>query len=69
MDFSISDEQEMLVDSVARFINNDYDFDSRQKIAQSDTGYSKEHWRTFAELGWTAIPFAEQDGGFWRRTN
>ncbi len=21
-------------------------------------------WRTFAELGWTAVPFAEEDGGF-----
>lgn len=64
MNFSITEEQEMLVDSVARFIDNDYDFENRQKIAASDTGFSRQHWQTFAELGWTAIPFSEADGGF-----
>jgi len=63
MDFSISEEQSMLADSVSRFIDNDYDFERRQKIAASDDGYSKELWQTFAELGWTAVPFAEEDGG------
>ena len=27
-------------------------------------GYSAEHWRLFAEMGWLALPFAEQHGGF-----
>ncbi|MFQ6004258.1 MAG: acyl-CoA dehydrogenase family protein [Woeseia sp.] len=63
MDFSVSEEQSMLADSVARFIDNDYDFETRQKIAGSDLGYSPENWRTYAELGWTAVPFAESDGG------
>ena len=27
-------------------------------------GYSAEVWQTFAELGWTAVPFSEADGGF-----
>ena len=63
MDFSLSEEQSMLVDSVARFIDNEYDFDTRQKNAASETGFDKDTWRTFADLGWTAIPFAEDDGG------
>ncbi len=63
MDFSISDEQEMLVDSVARFIDNEYDFESRQKFAANDIGFSAGNWMTYAELGWTAVPFAEEDGG------
>ncbi len=63
MDFSLTDEQSMLVDSVARFIDNDYDFATRQKIAQSDQGFSADVWRTFADLGWTAMPFPEEDGG------
>ncbi|RLA27937.1 MAG: pimeloyl-CoA dehydrogenase small subunit, partial [Gammaproteobacteria bacterium] len=63
MDFSISEEQSMLADSVSRFIDNDYDFERRQKIAASEDGFSKELWQTFAELGWTAVPFAEEDGG------
>ena len=63
MDFSVTEEQSMLADSVAKFMENDYDFESRQKIAESDSGYSPELWRTFADLGWTAVPFAEDDGG------
>ena len=54
----------MLADSIEKFIDNDYDFDSRQKYAGSDIGYSAEVWQTFAELGWTAVPFSEDDGGF-----
>jgi alkylation response protein AidB-like acyl-CoA dehydrogenase len=63
VDFSLSDEQTMLADSVARFIDNDYDFETRQEIAESEPGYSTALWQTFAELGWTAVPFAEEDGG------
>ena len=63
MDFSISEEQSMLANSVSKFMENDYDFERRQKIVESDDGYSLELWRTFAELGWTAVPFAEDDGG------
>jgi alkylation response protein AidB-like acyl-CoA dehydrogenase len=63
MDFSLSEEQTMLADSIARFIDTDYDFESRQKFAASDVGFSPGMWRTFAELGWTAVPFAEDDGG------
>ena len=63
MDFSLSDEQSMLADSVARFIDNDYDFENRQQIAEDGVGYSRELWKTYAELGWTAVPFSGDDGG------
>ncbi len=63
MDFSLTEEQMMLADSVARFFDTDYDFESRQKIAGNGIGYSSDMWATFAELGWTAVPFAEHDGG------
>lgn len=64
MDFSYSEIQAMLDDSVEKFINNDYDFETRQRSAGSDKGFSTEVWQTFAELGWTAVPFGEEDGGF-----
>ena len=64
MNFDFSDEQVMLRDSVARFIQDDYSFDARRKIAASDTGMSTEHWKTFAELGWLSVPFSEEHGGF-----
>jgi alkylation response protein AidB-like acyl-CoA dehydrogenase len=64
MDLSFTEVQTMLIESVEKFIANDYDFERRQKYAASDEGYSPDVWQTFAELGWTAVPFAEEDGGF-----
>ena len=64
MDFSLNEVQEMLADSIDKFIENEYDFDTRQKIAASKSGYSDDVWQKFAELGWTAVPYGEDDGGF-----
>ena len=63
MDFSLNEMQAMLVDSIEKFVANDYDFETRQRYAGSEQGFSPEVWQTFAELGWTAIPFSEEDGG------
>ncbi len=64
MDFSLSDEQSLLKDSVERFVQNDYDFDKRRKAMAEEDGFSRKNWQQFAELGWLAIPFSEEDGGF-----
>ncbi|MFT7220245.1 MAG: alkylation response protein AidB-like acyl-CoA dehydrogenase [Candidatus Azotimanducaceae bacterium] len=64
MDFSFSEEQGMLQDSVQRFIQNSYPFDARQKMLKTDDGFSRENWSSFAELGWLALPFSEENGGF-----
>jgi alkylation response protein AidB-like acyl-CoA dehydrogenase len=64
MDLAFTDEQAMLKDSIEKFIINDYDFEVRQNNASGDPGFSPELWTLFAELGWTAVPFAEADGGF-----
>ena len=64
MDFSLSDEQSLLKDSIERFVQNDYDFDTRKKVMQADEGFSRDNWKQFAELGWLAVPFSEESGGF-----
>jgi alkylation response protein AidB-like acyl-CoA dehydrogenase len=64
MDFELNEIQAMLADSIEKFVLNDYDFETRQKYASNESGYSKDVWQTFAELGWTAVPFSEDDGGF-----
>jgi len=64
MDFELNEIQTMLADSIEKFIVNDYDFETRQKYAGNDLGYNKDVWQTFAELGWTSVPFSEDDGGF-----
>ncbi|MBT8149308.1 MAG: pimeloyl-CoA dehydrogenase small subunit [Pseudomonadales bacterium] len=64
MNFDYSEEQTLIKDSIARYLQKDYPFDARREIARSETGYSKQHWQQFSELGWLAIPFAEELGGF-----
>ena len=63
MDFSYSEVQQMLQDSVKKFVSKSYDFDTRTKIIDSNSGYSEENWKLFAELGWLTVPFSEEDGG------
>jgi alkylation response protein AidB-like acyl-CoA dehydrogenase len=64
MDFSLNEVQEMLADSIDKFIANEYAFEIRQTYAASKAGYSADVWGKMAELGWTAVPFSEDDGGF-----
>jgi alkylation response protein AidB-like acyl-CoA dehydrogenase len=64
MNFEFTEEQVMLRDSVARYVQDDYDWDTRVAIAKSDAGIDRAKWQTFAELGWLSIPFAEEHGGF-----
>jgi alkylation response protein AidB-like acyl-CoA dehydrogenase len=64
VDFSYTDEQKMLQESVQKFVQKSYDFNTRNKIIASESGYSKDNWQLFAELGWLTVPFSEADGGF-----
>jgi alkylation response protein AidB-like acyl-CoA dehydrogenase len=64
VDFSYSEEQQMLQDSVQKFVYNQYDFETRKGILNSAKGFSDEYWQLFAELGWLTVPFPEEDGGF-----
>jgi alkylation response protein AidB-like acyl-CoA dehydrogenase len=63
MDLAFTDEQKLLADSVARFVAKDYPFETRRKVMAGDEGWSRDIWKTFAELGWLAAPFAEEQGG------
>ena len=64
MDFSNTEEQQMLQESVQKFVQKSYDFDTRTQIIASEKGFSQENWDLFAELGWLTVPFREEDGGF-----
>ncbi len=64
MDFDLSDDQRQIKDSVDRFLADAYADTKKKAAAQKEaTGYSKANWAQFAELGLTAIPFAEEHGG------
>jgi pimeloyl-CoA dehydrogenase small subunit len=64
MDFDLSDEQRQLKDSVERLLADCYgDMKQRDAAGKLPGGYDKKNWAKFAELGLTAIPFAEEHGG------
>jgi len=64
MTFALTEEQEMLRDTVARFVREQYDIATRHKIAASDAGVDREMWGRFAELGLIGALLPEEVGGF-----
>src|SRR5262245_58758475 len=64
MNFDYNEEQQLLADSVRRFLQKDYEFEARKKILASKQGWSEGAWATFAEMGLTALPLSPDYGGF-----
>ena len=64
MNFDLTEEQQLLADSLKRYLANEYTMDARSKIADSPTGWSETVWAAFAEMGLLGVPFAEEHGGF-----
>jgi alkylation response protein AidB-like acyl-CoA dehydrogenase len=63
MNLDFNGEQSLLRDTVGRFVHEHYSLEKRNAIVKSGNGYNADYWRTMAELGWLALPFAEADGG------
>jgi alkylation response protein AidB-like acyl-CoA dehydrogenase len=63
MNFDYNEEQQLLADSVRRFLEKQYDFETRRKIVAA-AGWSEQAWRTYAELGLTGLPLPADYGGF-----
>ncbi len=64
MDFTLSDEQRLLKDSVDRLMADRYAFDQRKNYLKEPNGWSTALWSQYAELGLLGLPFAEEYGGF-----
>jgi len=64
MNFDLSEEQQLLADSLKRYLANEYSIDARARIVDSPSGWSEAVWAAFAEMGLLGVPFAEEHGGF-----
>jgi alkylation response protein AidB-like acyl-CoA dehydrogenase len=64
MNFDYNEEQQLLADSVRRYLQKDYDFEARKKILASPEGWSERAWSTFADMGLTGLPLSPDYGGF-----
>ncbi|MBA4160570.1 MAG: pimeloyl-CoA dehydrogenase small subunit [Novosphingobium sp.] len=64
MDLSTTETQDMLRDTLARFLADTYSFDARSKMLASPEGRDPGIWKALSsELGLTCAPFAEELGG------
>lgn len=63
MDFTLTNEQQMLLDTSRRFLTKDYAFTAREKIRHSESGFSGTAWLGMSELGLLALATPEADGG------
>ena len=64
MNFDYNEEQQLLADSVKRFIGKDYGFEERKKLVASASGYSDGVWGTLAEMGLLGLPVSPDYEGF-----
>jgi alkylation response protein AidB-like acyl-CoA dehydrogenase len=64
MNFDYNEEQQLLADSVRRYLQKDYDFEARKKILATPQGWSERVWATCAEMGLTGLPLSPDYGGF-----
>ncbi len=63
MQFSYSDEQAMLLESVARFGAQHFPPSERHRLIQQGRSGEEAAWAAMAELGWLLLPIPEDAGG------
>jgi alkylation response protein AidB-like acyl-CoA dehydrogenase len=64
MDFTYTETQNMIRETLSRFLSDTYDFDKRQKMIASDAGRDPAIWTALAtELGILGAAFSEAHGG------
>src|SRR4051812_12115748 len=63
MNFDYNEEQQLLAESVRRYLSDKYPFEQRQKIVRGE-GWSAAAWAQFAQMGLTGLPVSAEHGGF-----
>ncbi|MCT4655061.1 MAG: acyl-CoA dehydrogenase [Cohaesibacter sp.] len=64
MNFEFDETEQMLADSVTRFMQDTAGLEQARADAALKEGFSPKAWQTCAEMGWLAAPFGEEVGGF-----
>jgi alkylation response protein AidB-like acyl-CoA dehydrogenase len=59
MDFTFTEEQQLLSDMVSRFVAREYTFEKRRAVKDSAAGWSREIWQSLADLGLLALNMPE----------
>lgn len=63
MDFSFTEEQNMIRREAAGFLRNECPMSMVRELMESEDGYSEALWQRMAAIGWMELPFPEEHGG------
>jgi len=63
LDFTFTEEQEMLRDTVRKFMQREVSLDFAHEIDEKEE-FPDELWQKMASLGWTGLLFTEEYGGY-----
>ncbi len=64
MKYDLSIEQKLLKDTAREFFSKEFDTTLVRQMAEDDRGYTVEHWKKMAELGWMGLLIPEQYAPF-----
>jgi len=64
MNFDLTEEQQMIVESVAKFVATDSPVSRFRELRGTERGWDPEVWRMMGEMGWLGIAYPEEQGGF-----
>ncbi len=59
----MTEDQTMLKDAAERYLRDSYDFNQRRERIAGGVYSDPSQWQAFAEMGWLALPVAEEFGG------
>jgi alkylation response protein AidB-like acyl-CoA dehydrogenase len=63
MNFTLSEDQRMLVEAAQGFVRKQSPVARMRKLRDDPIGWSPEVWRQIGDLGWLGLPFPEAVGG------
>ena len=64
MDFSIREEQQILIDSLRKFVESSYAFPRRREVQRNQTGFDQTLWSALADMGIQGLTLPDHYGGF-----
>lgn len=64
MNFDLSEEQQMIVDSVARFVASESPVERFRGLREDERGWDPKVWEKMAAQGWLSVCYPEAQGGF-----
>ena len=59
----MTEDQTLLQDAAERYLRDSYDFNQRRERIAEGVYSDPNQWQAFAEMGWLALPVAEEFGG------